>query len=67
MADSERPQLAQTDLEVLWYFEKRVLIIEFCDLHTKRVAASTVVTVPSQNDRKLIIERGVTATEAYDH
>ena len=67
MADSERPHLAQTDLEILWYFEKRVLIIELCDLHTRRVAASTVVTVPSQNNRKLIIERGVTATEAHDH
>ena len=67
MADSERPQLAQTDLEVLWYFEKRMLIIELRDSRTRRVSASTVGTVPSQNNRKLIIERGVTTTEAQDH
>jgi hypothetical protein len=67
MADSERPQLAQTDVEVLRYFEKRMLIIELCDSYTRGVTASTVVTVSSENNRKLIIERGVPATEAHDH
>src|SRR5215217_3263330 len=44
MADSERPQLAHTDVEVLRYFEKRMLIIELCDSYTRGVTASTVVT-----------------------
>jgi hypothetical protein len=46
MTDSKRPHLAQVDLQLLWYFEKRMLIVELRHSHTRRVASSTVVTVP---------------------
>jgi hypothetical protein len=67
MADSERPHLTHMDLQFLWYLEKRVLVVELRDLHTRRVASSTVATVPSEDNRELIIEGGVTSTEAHDH
>lgn len=67
MADSERPQLAQADLELLWYLEKSVLIVELCDLRPRHVDSSTVVTVSSKDDGKLIIDGCVTSTEAHDH
>ena len=67
MADSERPHLAQADLEVLRYLQKRVLIVELRDPHTRRVASSTVVTVPSEDNRKFIIKGHITSTEAHDH
>ena len=67
MADSERPHLSQADLQFLWYLQKRMLIIELRNSHTRRVASATAVTVPSEDDGKLIIEGHVTSTEAYDH
>ena len=66
MADSERPHLAQVDLQLLWYLEKRMLIIELRNSHTRLVASSTAVTVPPEDDGKLIIEGHVTSTEAHD-
>jgi hypothetical protein len=38
MADSKRPHLAQTDLKFLRYLEKRVLVVELRDPHTRRLA-----------------------------
>ena len=67
MADSERPYFAQADLQFLWYLQKRVLIVELRDPYTRGVASSTVVTVPSEDDRKLIIDGYVASTEAHDH
>jgi hypothetical protein len=66
MADSERPRVAQGDLQILVYLEKRVLIVELRDPNTQRGASSTVATVPSKDDWKLIIEWRVTSTEAPD-
>jgi hypothetical protein len=66
MTDSERPHLAQADLQFLRYLQKRVLIVELRDPHARRGASSTVVTVPSEDDGKLIIEGHITSTEAHD-
>ena len=67
MADSERPHLAQTDLEFLRHLKKRMLIIQLHDPHIRRVAKSMIGSVPSENNGKLIIEGSVTSTEAHDH
>jgi hypothetical protein len=44
-----------------------MLIIKLCDPHTRHIASSTVVTVPSEYNGKLIIKRYVTSTETHDH
>ena len=44
-----------------------MLIIELRDPHARQVASSMIVTVPSEDDRKLIIDGHVTSAEAYDH
>jgi hypothetical protein len=64
MAQPERPDLAQTDRESIRYVEKRVLVVELCDLNTWRLTSSTIDFVPSQDNGELIIERSVTSTEA---
>jgi Resolvase, N terminal domain len=46
---------------------KRMLIIKLRDPHTRRVASSTVLTVPSEDDRKLIIDGHVASTKAHDY
>jgi hypothetical protein len=43
-----------------------VLIIELGDPHARHVTSSTVVTVSSEDDRKLIIDGHVTSAKAYD-
>jgi len=48
MADSERPHLTQADPKFLGHLEKRVLVIEPRDPHTRHVASLTVVTVRSR-------------------
>jgi hypothetical protein len=50
MADSERPHVAQGDLQILVYLGKRVLIVELRDPNTRRGASSTVATVASKDD-----------------
>lgn len=41
-----------------------MLVVELCDMSTWRLASATVEFVPSEDNRKLIIERSVTSTEA---
>jgi hypothetical protein len=53
-------------MQFLWYAEKCVLIIELRDPHARQVASSTVLTVPSEDDRKLIINGHITSAEAHD-
>ena len=67
MAHPERPHLAQTNLESVWYFDKRVLVVELCDLSIWGLAPSTIEFTPSEHNRKLIIEQSGTSTEAHNH
>ena len=67
MTHPEGPHLAQADLVSTRYVKKRMLVVELCDLSTRHFASSTIEFVPSEDNRKLIIEWSVTATEAHNH